>query len=244
MTTATLPDHLNYLEACEDPAALTPKQGRMRIAEDVLSALDFKRFVATHMTYFNPIGSTHTGLSNLVAGADTGREMQDLLPANCNVCAMGAMFVAAIDRFDACTVQEFLDTDSPGGVESSEFKRLAKLLSRWFDPHVIHLIEAAFEHGKGDIKDAEIYREKYGRPMTEFDAAARMLHYAWEDGDVETWLNGREVEAGQAAAEYRMRSVMHNILDHDGDFNPRVHVVPARLPIPKRRKPTRFPMAV
>jgi hypothetical protein len=119
---------------------LTPAQRRVEIAKDVLLKLDSKKIVAKHMTYLRadrPIVSE--------AAYDDGQSMKMILQdiPQCRACAMGSLFVAAVDRFnefDASRIDSN-DIDDPG----LDLGSLDGALRDHFDADQLQVIERAFE---------------------------------------------------------------------------------------------------
>ena len=61
-----------------------------------------------------------------------------LMGVQCQVCGIGSLFVAAIDRVNQCT-----PSDMRRDLNNSHFMR--KYLKEWFDGDQLRMIEAAFE---------------------------------------------------------------------------------------------------
>ncbi len=80
-------------------AKMTPAQKRVAIAYDVIAGLKAKRLVATPGIYVQLLAK-----SNMVTqrDIDKGVELQAKFAKvkKCHVCALGGVFVAAVDRFN------------------------------------------------------------------------------------------------------------------------------------------------
>lgn len=101
----------------------TKAQMRVRIAKDVLKQLDLGKIVPTEMTYLD-------GFHGHKYHADA-REVVQQMP-QCEACAKGAIFVAAVLRHNDAIVGEC----AVGFVG---------YLRRWFTAPQLRLIEGAFE---------------------------------------------------------------------------------------------------
>jgi len=126
---------------------LSDGEKRVTIAGDVLDQLDAKRFVPTFGTYLEVPFSVETKFY------DGNLKVDEVLSGvTCEVCGIGSLFVAAVDRANACTVD---DMQSPS---DDEFMR--EYLGEWFSREQLEMIEAAFEGrqiwilGFSSIKDS------------------------------------------------------------------------------------------
>lgn len=136
-----------------DFKSLTPTQRRVAIAEDVIAALRAKRYTAEQS---NGYVTTKVSANNLVSKADLASlndgveveiDLQSALAKNmksCTVCAKGAMFVAAVEKFDRLKVtvgdqnddvlEQFNDDDA-----------VCDHLENYFSREQLDLIEEVFE---------------------------------------------------------------------------------------------------
>lgn len=134
-----------------------PKQ-RLTIAHDVLDQIESRRFQAKFGVYLQPkeyvVGDKFDSYSNEY---DSELSVQEALAdSKCEVCGIGSLFVAAVDRVNECTVGE-LD-----GLSDSSFMR--SYLSDWFDEEQLRMIEAAFE-GRDIGGYADHYPEHIARAI-------------------------------------------------------------------------------
>lgn len=123
-----------------------PKKVRITasvIARDVLALLEKKKVLACAGTYFSP-------------NRDHGKEMalQPILEQKtyrCNVCALGAMFVALVVRVNDATVGDATGWDNDD--------TMRKKLAPYIGLRQIRLIEAAFESEAGYASSSVISAE-------------------------------------------------------------------------------------
>lgn len=178
-------------------ASLSPAEKRMHIARDVISQLRTKRLIATPGIW--------------LAGADGGDlmqegealqkkdvELQKVLKSQmeCTGCALGGMFMCAVETANKIKVKDLIDfyhptkeeiQDGDNGPSISEIDGddAFTYLRRFFTANQLELIESAFERGGG----------AHGDEAASFAA------------DVEE-------------AEDRMRLIMENIIVNKGRFLP------------------------
>lgn len=120
---------------------MTKAEKRVQIAKDVLLQLKKRRFKAESGTYFR----TKKG-----APLDQDVELQAVFKKvkHCDVCALGSMFVASVDRFDKLKVRDFV---RPADYIISEPARwgsgreIRTHLLGFFSASQIDKIESAFE---------------------------------------------------------------------------------------------------
>lgn len=130
---------------------LTPAQKRVQIARDVLAQLAAKRFKATHLVWVSKDGNHGINLdrvSNEKEVCDVTKKLK-----KCNVCAMGGLFVAAVERADALKIGDIDGTDCHAET-GREFRSFANddlfgYLKRFFSMAQLEDIETAFEAGNG-----------------------------------------------------------------------------------------------
>lgn len=113
---------------------------RMTIAKDVLDQLKIKRFIPKFGTYFN---TNDPQVNENFANNDSCQVNEVLAGVKCEVCGIGSLFVAMVDRANDCSVSELPE------INSGDFMR--DYLEQWFRGRQLDLIEVAFE---GRIIDA------------------------------------------------------------------------------------------
>lgn len=185
---------MTMTERNEAFAKLTPEQKRVAIANDVLGYLEAQRIKATPGTYMRLTGignvSDEEQICSVIATA-----------ANCNVCALGATFMAAVDRANALNI-EHVGVSRWGGDLEISYGDMSDYLCQFFDEGQLLMIEAAFEgHDPHcDLDDDTL------------DATTRM--FSWTE-DAE----GGDAICATPPAD-RMRAIMQNIVANNGRFKP------------------------
>lgn len=130
---------MNQLTKRIDIDSLSPAQARVVIAKDVLAATRAKKFIPTNGTYC-AIGKIDVKVGKGLRPAL--KKMKD-----CRVCALGAMFIAKVARFNDFTVSANDISGLPWDSEDFETSRdaITDTLGRYFDSEQMTLIENAFE---------------------------------------------------------------------------------------------------
>lgn len=118
---------------------LTKAQQRVQIAKDVLEQLAIKKIVATS-TYFE---LSAVKLNNqLDDAAEEGIDLSEVTSqVKCNVCGIGSLFVAALERTDNFKAKKLVGTDTYGDEKGVEVRYLKK----WFDEEQLNEVEDYFE---------------------------------------------------------------------------------------------------
>lgn len=112
---------------------------RVQIARDVIAQLAAKRIIAAGGSYIR-----WAGFRNQQAIGDMDAKVQPP-PPNCKVCAIGAVFVCALDRHNELRLR-----DTNGSTPDDD--NMLRYLARWFDEYQLRLMECAFEGS--DVSDA------------------------------------------------------------------------------------------
>ena len=198
---------------------MTKAQTRVAIAKDVLKALDTKRIKATSGTYLQTSKAAARALAASVGiearkdaygdleynVADDKFDAQPRKPVKapkaCRVCAIGSVFVAAVDRFDKLTIGQ-----TQAAILGGEVAAMREYLDPWFSHDQLSLIEAVYEgwtHSlpigvSADDVDAEVERIS-GRPFNGGTERAAVAH-------------------SRVTADKRMRAIMSNIIAHRGTY--------------------------
>src|SRR5687767_4934603 len=119
---------------------MTPAQKRVAIAKDVLKHIRSKWLKPTHGEYFNVPG--------VRSFYPDGQDVRAIIKSfsSCRVCAIGACFSAAVNRFDelrlglTCGDSNIIQSISgPDGMKN--------YLGQWFIDEQLYLIEEVFEGG-------------------------------------------------------------------------------------------------
>lgn len=169
---------------------LSKAQMRVAIAKDVIAALNTKHYAARSGSY----------ISGTVALPKKKKPTVDIRPLlkkalkQCHVCAKGALFVSAVERYNnvSCSLYAGQTSISLFGRFNDE-ELISDHLIEYFTRRQIDLIETAFE---GDNVTGNY---EFGPDL--FPA----IHYVEEFPD----------------AEARMIAIMKNIVKNKGTFKPR-----------------------
>lgn len=157
-------------------AKATREEERVALAQDVIAQLDSKRFTATRGIYLSIDGKLDTlleGVGTLIREAHSGdkwnketgdwvyqegseeaqKELDKLLkeflppPENCRVCAIGAVFVAALDVHNKLKLEDMESVVNDGTLEDGD---MLEYLSTWFSYVEMRDMESVFEdHDRG-----------------------------------------------------------------------------------------------
>jgi hypothetical protein len=160
----------------------TPAEQRVQIALDVLEQLRVGKICASFGVFVDQLA--------IKAGGDI--QLCDALEDtnSCAVCAVGAVFTAAVRRADGMSMKKFHSNYG--------FDAFATYLERFFDTPQIAMMEAAFEHGDGSVRYAERVE---GLTFDLFERAIAFGTYS-------------------DSAVTRMTRIMENVAAHGGEFRP------------------------
>ena len=140
--------------------SLSPTKRRIAIAEDVIAGLRARRLEATPGTYVSGnVMIQPDGKDQNFGDGIKSCELQEVLATqmkSCEVCAKGAMFIAAVEKFDKVKLVDIHVGDNPLG-RFSDDDSICDHLENYFSRAQLDLIEAAFE---GDTMDIEVETEE------------------------------------------------------------------------------------
>lgn len=152
---------------------ISPAGKRVMIALDVIIKLKTNQFVAKAQTWLASIND-HEFISN--KDVKESRQLKSILndltkpdDPNCQACALGGCFVAAVDLFNDITADDVAD----GPVDGLWIERMSDYLGKFFEKDQLRLIEMAFEFGHGGF-----------RPLNDEDRCASSMY--WNAKDPET----------------------------------------------------------
>jgi hypothetical protein len=184
----------------EDLLALPLEAQRVKIAKDAIALLNSSKIQAHHMGYldsnFDFYRSPKNDDERVIDRLRRGWKRKD---AVCGVCAIGSLFVGALDTFNSLKLSDVNYTE-PGMMDMLPY------LARWWPKQELRVMEAAFE-GTWQGAEEEMYRRR-------------------EDGSVDYCEMHRDVESALAfSRDYprgskRMVAILNNIIKNDGDFCP------------------------
>lgn len=166
---------------------------RVMIAEDVLAQLRTKRFVAEQGTFVGDLGA-------FLEEDELNKDLKTICRSEpqCNVCAIGGMFVSAVEFHNKLKVSDVsLEFD---------YKEYSNYLSKWFEKDQLKLIEIAFEDGNGAVR---VNNSKTHKAASEFfgDLQHELDNH---NGMIDLYLG----------ADEKMRLIMENIVRNKGTFVP------------------------
>ena len=185
---------------------MSKKSERIAIAKDVLSQIFAKKFIPKHGDYFHSLDEEFN--SQLYGAYVNGeyvmpdQESQLRPPKKCEVCAIGCMFVSALDRNNKLQLK---DSNVLGQDE-----RMVNYLSDWFDSRQLRLMEVAFE-GTDELEE-----------FSKFDYHTDKLVYSSLGLKALTFHEKyrKDKRYGDNSAERLMRAMMNNVIKNDGTFKP------------------------
>lgn len=178
------------LEKIANFKKLTPAQKRVRIAKDVLAQLENGKIVPAAGNYFD----FYEILNNLEIEEDSKEQLCDVLNKadNCEVCALGAIFVSAVKRMDKITVDCYSKHNGWGDGERFRKEEILMriYLRSFFDTSQLRMIENAFE--QRHIHNNEKYEELF---------------------QISVFMYPKNM-----GPKSRMQAIMRNIIDNKGEF--------------------------
>lgn len=172
----------------------TKAEKRVTIARDVLSQLDV-RLIATEGVW---VGSKDS--RRLPIGKDINAEVCSLTrkQKKCEVCGIGALFVASVERADKLKVSALedlrgLEMATPGDFTGISESDCFDYLKRFFDDDQLDAIESAFERGEGtthhDSRDfaAAVDNAADRMRLIMENIVANKGRFKWHRSPVATW---------------------------------------------------------
>jgi len=127
---------------------LSKAEKRVAIAKDVLAQMSANKIRAERGLYVN----------KMIPSNKLGSEVCDLNPMNtrggCNACALGSMFLCAVDKHDKLKVGDLeeINVYGPDGIHQRGVEIFredtAEYLGKFFSQDQLNQIELAFESGR------------------------------------------------------------------------------------------------
>lgn len=192
-------------------AKLKPSEQRVAIALDVLGQIKLKRIVARSKVWVRPDGNSES-FSN--ADLKENKELADIYgkAKSCDACALGAMFVCAVqvnDNLKVCDIEHIKTGKDYEGEKLDPYANkqihlhdIEKYLGNFFSKKHLRLIEVAYESGDGGYEVSENdYETDDDLDALNFFKCCDDFEYDVDDHD-------------------RMRLIMENIVVNKGKFTP------------------------
>lgn len=148
----------------------TKAQMRVKIARDVLKQIKAKKLVPRNGTYMD-VGNHFEYFSKLGL-LNPSIQFNTVLPTKCEVCALGAVFIAAVDKNNTLEIGELTYTPDRLRRYPSYFD-MQNYLSKWFSREQLHLIESVFE-SNSDYSFLNFRKTVSDTPLRKI-AASKML---------------------------------------------------------------------
>lgn len=140
--------------------AMSPARKRVTIAKDVLAALTTKKLWPKRGIFIH-VDHTMSPKTQLRSAINT---------EHCDVCAMGALFVATVQRRNAITLGTYQAPDMPA------HHKISKYLEDVFSEYDLKRIEQAFELGVGVYPtDGDTSAVKFGRRYANVETRMRNI---------------------------------------------------------------------
>lgn len=190
-------------------ARMSPEQKRVTVAKDVIAALNAKQLVAKNSVYlalrFKQAVVKDWNNWDKFTESDAQVALLEQ-KVSCEVCAIGSVFVCAVERMDKLTVDQF---------RGSGRRSIREYLGDLFSLEQLDLMEIAFECTTEHAQTVR-YRgdEDEGKGISngaqsELDAAVGFGEMFWDYGGVDGYN-----------ADACMRAIMANIIANKGEFRP------------------------
>jgi hypothetical protein len=187
---------------------MTKAQQRVRIAKDVIEWIEAEKFRPTNGTYINNLQASARDLRRRDSEKLGERQARDVVrdakKDYCQVCAIGAAFMCALDRADKLKMKDA--GFSLGGLGGLYFDddTMRDYLGRWFSKVQLMAIEHAFEQSAiGGL-----------RPVTDEEMALSQAAIAFGQH-----ARGDEVEK-VVVSRVVLLAIMKNIVRGRGTFRP------------------------
>ena len=188
------------LQQNEEFEKLGKREKRVVIAKDVIKHLNTEKLIAECGIYYDQDVTAHVGddLQKVIRQAEVG----------CTACAIGGTFFAAVYRSNDYKVDRH---DLMFGQLHVSDKNMRAKLRKFFRPMQLAYIESAFEgHTFAPVK---LQRRMTSREKKTLDLAA--MHF-----NNLAAKNGKEYYEYEDDSDFKLRSIMENIIENNGTFKP------------------------
>jgi hypothetical protein len=189
----------NQLNKRIDLHSLPKYKARMEIAKDVIAAINAKKLSATHNGYLE--------IRNIPKRDPGSFELRSLLPdiPPCQVCAVGACFVAAVARVNKLEVDvipSYTYSDD-SRVVTPDTDKMMDVLGEWFSPKQLGMIECAFEQ----------FQQPQCSDVVLSPAESRKAYHFAERAGFRYLRDTRDAPA-------LLLTIMENVISNKGTFKP------------------------
>lgn len=163
---------------------MTKKEQRVLIAKDVIKQLRAGKFVASPGTYFDPSSSAEfRRVCDITDAQEAVRALK-----RCDVCARGAVLIAAVDRYNKLEGgYDALWSAAASGSHDGD----REYINRFFAPRMLANMEAAFEWNPQWLK-------KYRSATQRLDAIMRNVISNGGDFDIASIPKPRKTPISKA----------------------------------------------
>lgn len=191
-------------------ATLKPAEKRVAIAQDVLAQLTLKRFNAVAGIWLADSNDGEALLGPDQAKAKKADELQDVLAGikECDGCALGGMFMCAVEKADKLKVNQLLDFKGEDDSEESDDEE--------------NVYGDGVEGGEDDGESLQVVGEDALNYLGKFFSRAQLelIESAFEQGGGAYGTEGEFFCEGIDDAGTRLRLIMENIVVNKGTFKP------------------------
>jgi hypothetical protein len=179
---------------------VTKAEKRVEIAKDVLKQIKADKYKPMCGVWFRD--STGKGLDDFLdyntgQRIDAKKDVVEKLVGTCKVCALGSLFISAIDKYNHTKL------DPASGCEAEIFTAVDRNnpLTKWFTARQMLLIENTFENECGAWCSSVVLNEKE--------------YLAW---DMEVIPAIKEYNSKYPNPTDRLKAIMNNIVRNKGTF--------------------------
>lgn len=180
---------------------MTKAEKRVEIAKDVLKQIKAKKYKPECGVWFQD--SNGVGLNEFIDWSkskvlDAKKDIVDKLEGTCSVCALGSLFVSAIDKYNHTKLDTSLfcaDNEVFTSIDGNN------PLNKWFTTRQLLLIENTFEYGLGAWSPDAVLNKN----------------------ELDYWYETVEFAIGKYNYKYpsstnRLKAIMNNIIRNKGTF--------------------------
>ncbi len=201
-------------------SSMTPQEARVTIAKDALAQIRLQKLKPVAGCYIgNSFDLSEKGKKDEISKAIT-----KAVPKNCEVCALGSMFISSVNRFNHIKLEDLVITGEGGGIRTSkdtgsrfindyneeevriERESITKYLGKWFSQEQLDMIETAFE---GEDLNGTL------------DEGIEDKVEDWREALAEQYDDDTDDDLGPFDT-YILVKILQNIVKHNGTFTPKV----------------------